>query len=92
MDGLTCKLCVHFIQHYIVYEDRCDAVNCGHCRNLRRRNWRPDSPACGQFQRREGPEALPDRPGVIQYLTKDMLEYILSLKLPPEMDTQPRER
>lgn len=82
-----CQNCQYFYQHYIIDSQRCTPVNCGHCRypGLKRR--KPSDPACIHFSRLDEPVDLPDKSGVIQFLTKEILEYILTLKLPLEVDT-----
>lgn len=84
----TCKHCKYFYQHYVVDDMRRTPVNCGHCSKPRLKHRRPNTRACGNFREREGDVPLPDRPRVIDFLTVDMLEYILSLKLPPVMDKE----
>lgn len=78
----TCKDCTHFRQHYILDEQSCTAVPCGHCTQPRLKHRRPDAKACTQFA--AGDHPLPDRAKVVHYLTTELLEYILSLELPPE--------
>ena len=82
----VCQNCQHFYRHYIIDSQRCTPVNCGHCcfPGLKRR--KPDDKGCVHFLAREEPVDLPDRRGVIDFLTKEMLEHILTLNLPPEVD------
>ena len=86
MDSMCCKVCVYFRQHYILNEQRGTTVNCGHCIYPRIKHRSPESPACGHFEKREDPLSLPDQERVIDYLTTDVLRYILDLKLPPEIE------
>ena len=78
-----CKSCRHFRQHYILDEQSCRSVNCGHCTQPRLKHRRPRQPACA-FYAPCDPQALPDRREVIHYLTTDFLQHILQLELPPE--------
>lgn len=87
MDSPACKNCTRFHQHYILDKQSCTAVNRGHCCYLRLKHRKPDTPACAHYIRREMSAELPDRPAVIYYLTTKVLEYILSLELPPEVES-----
>lgn len=78
-----CKNCIHYYQHYVLSSDRCTAVNCGHCMHPRRKHREPDHPACVHYERCASPPDLPDREGVVNFLTTEMLEFVLRLKLPP---------
>ena len=78
-----CKHCTHFHQHYVIDSQCCTPINCGHCTYPRLKRRTPATPACVHFSQREGAEDLPDRREIINFLTKDMLEHILSLPLPP---------
>ena len=84
MDKKQCKNCIHFYQHYILDEQRCTAVNCGHCSYPRPKHRKPENRGCDHYQERTQPPGLPDRKAVIDFLTTDLLRYILSLELPPE--------
>ena len=84
MPHFSCKDCRHFRQHYVLGESVATAVNCGHCVTARHKHRAADADACPNFQR--GSRALPDRDGVVRFLTTSLLEYILSLPLPPDID------
>ena len=84
MDTPICKNCTHYHQHYILDDQRCAAVNCGHCTYPRLKHREQTHPGCTHFQPRATPCPLPDRGQVIHFLTTDLLQYILSLDLPPE--------
>ena len=86
MNKPTCKQCIHFYQHYILDEQRCTSVNCGHCNYPRLKSRTPTTPACKHFALREIPPSLPSRTEIIDFLTKDMLQHICSLPLPPEVE------
>lgn len=85
MECPTCQSCAHFRRHYIISEECCMPVNCGHCTRPRLKKRKPNEKACPQYQEGEGPPSLPDREKVIHFLTTAMLEHILSLELPYEV-------
>ena len=85
MSELTCRTCVHFKQHYVVDDQRCVMTDWGHCAYPRSRQKRPDTKACAHYEERTEPVRLPDRDGVIRFLTTEMLQHILSLELPMEV-------
>ena len=80
-----CKNCVHYRQHYTLSNQRATAVNCGHCTQSRMKTRKPDAKACVHFVERMEINA-PDRMEVIRYLNTKVLQYILSLELPPEIE------
>lgn len=88
MADLICKNCVRFRQHYILSEQRCDVTNCGHCVYPRLKHRKPNDKACDNFQDRSNSHDLPDRQQVVRFLTKEILQYILNLKLPPEVEEE----
>ena len=85
MDFPNCKNCEHLHQHYVLDKQSCTAVNCGHCSYPRLKHRKPNTPACTYYLPTDHTEDLPDRAAVINYLTTEMLEHILSLELPPEV-------
>ena len=84
MNNFVCKNCIHYRQHYIMDEQSCTAVDCGHCVYPRTKHRQPKHPACDHYVHRPVPPALPSREQVVHYLTTELLQYILSLDLPPE--------
>ena len=85
MSEEVCADCVHFRQHYILDEQSCMTVNCGHCVHSRLKGREPTHRACKAFELRAQPPSIPNRNHVIRFLTTQVLEYILSLDLPPEI-------
>ena len=81
----VCKNCAHYRRHYIMDRDSCMAINCGHCICVRIKQRKPDAKACDQFVFRDNDANLPDREGVISYLTTDFLQEVLEKMLPPEI-------
>ncbi len=83
MEERTCKHCIHFYQHYVLDEQFAVAACCGHCVYSQMKQRRPNTSACQHFEARTECAHLPDRRGTIHFLTTKVLEYILSLELPP---------
>ena len=86
MNTPTCKNCVHFHQHYVLDDQSCCKVYCGHCVRPRIKHRSPDGKVCSYFGARTEPAPIPDRKGTVQFLTTKMLDYILSLDLPPDVE------
>lgn len=84
MDSQICKNCVHFLQHYVIDDQSYTAIHCGHCTRPRLKNRRPLDNACEHFVQRTEPAPHPDRKSVVNFLTKEVLQHILDLPLPPE--------
>ena len=83
MEGETCSHCGHYCRHYIVEEQGCWAINCGHCTYPRLKNRKPDAPICANYVRRE--MQIPVHKG---YLTAQLVRWIQSLEYPPEIHGQ----
>ena len=88
MDSPICQSCFHFHQHYIMDAQRCTAVNCGHCSYPHTKHRNADTKACQNYKARIDPVSLPDRDGVIHFLTTEVLQFVLSLELPPDLDNR----
>ena len=84
MDRFCCKDCRHFRQHYVLSESSAFAVNCGHCVAVRSKHRRSDTAACEKFE--QGTPSLPNRTAVLHFLTTSLLEHVMSLPLPPEVE------
>lgn len=84
MNEPVCKTCIHYRQHYVLDEQRCTSVNCGHCIYPRVKHREPNTKACQHYDQRTEPPSLPDRNHVLHFLTTEFLQYILNLDLPPE--------
>ena len=85
MQQPSCLSCRHYRRHYVFSGDRAMATNCGHCIFSRGKHRRPGAPACAQYQPTEAETPL-DRENVIQYLTTELLDYVLHLPLPPKVE------
>lgn len=86
MDALYCKDCRHYLQHYTLDEQKVFRVYCGHCTQSRIKHRSPDSKACGQFCPRTPSESTF---ATKEYLSKKLLNYVLSLELLPEIEDLP---
>ena len=78
----TCKSCTHYQQHYAFDQRKIFRVYCGHCTLRTVRKKLPDTAACENFS-----PAPPDENAFAtkEYLSKTLLEYMLSLELLPEI-------
>ena len=83
MSKTQCKDCKFFVQHYGLNQRKLFRLNCGHCITIHKmRQKRPDALSCDNFQ--PGPtdqEAFVSK----EYLSKELLHYVLSLDLLPEL-------
>lgn len=78
-----CKDCKHFMQHYVFSDGAFHWAYCGHCIQPKLRSKKPDSKICDHFETK----SCDDEPNMTKkYLTKRLLEYFLSLVLPPQLD------
>ena len=82
---MTCENCAHFEQHYYLDAQYCGALDCGHCIRGRTKHRKASASACAHFQEREHPPRLPDRNGVIHFLTTKILQRLMEMELPPEV-------
>lgn len=75
-----CKSCQYYLQHYTFDNRKIFSVHCGHCTLVKAKRKLPDSKACEKFI--SGPaqeEAFVSK----EYLSKELLRYMLSLELLP---------
>jgi len=82
MDNDFCKSCAYFRQHYTFDQRKIFRVYCGHCTYLKAKVKRPDSKACHNYLRAEAAE---ERFATKEYLSKQLVEYMLKLELLPEI-------
>ena len=86
MCNSQCKDCQFFIQHYAFIEGTLTRIYFGHCTHGRVARKRPDAQTCGHFH--PGPadtEIFADK----AYLTRRLLERVLSLDPLPEIADAP---
>ena len=82
MEQRTCRTCIYYRQHYSLNQRQIFQVYCGHCTNQRTKTKRPDSKACENYtQVKQGEEPFVTK----EYLSKALLEYMLSMDLLPEI-------
>lgn len=86
----TCQECRHFYQHYVVDDKQCVAIHCGHCTYPRLKNRRPEMPACDHFIIKDPPASIPWHQDVTQFLNSALVQYILSLDPPPDLQNESR--
>lgn len=88
MDKLICKNCTHFYQHYTFDKRHIFRICCGHCSFPKVKKKLPDTKACENFI-----PAPPDEDAFAkkEYLSKELLQYLLSLELLPEIEDAPKE-
>lgn len=83
MDEKKCKNCQHYMQHLALNKRRLFRVYCGHCTIRKHKRKHPDAKACENYIPGASPEeAFASK----EYLSKELLQYVLSLELLPEID------
>ena len=82
MSETRCKDCQYFVQHYGLNGGKLFRIYCGHCVQSRPKRKQPDARACPNFE--PGP---PDEAAFAsrEYLSKELLKYVLGLELLPEI-------
>lgn len=85
MNKQQCKSCQYFLQHYTFDKRKIFRVYCGHCIFSKPRCKQPHSAACENFAPGNSQEeAFASK----EYLSKELLQYVLSLELLPEIEDQ----
>ena len=84
MNNKACKNCAYFRQHYTFDQRRIFRVYCGHCVFGRPRQKKPDTTACSNYS-----PCTPQEDAFVskEYLSKELLRYMLNLELLPEIDS-----
>ena len=83
MNQNECRTCQHFLQHYALDSKKIFRVFCGHCTFQRARRKHPHSKACPHYLPAPPPE---DAFVTKEYLSKELLQYLLRLELLPEIE------
>ena len=83
MDEKRCKNCQYYLQHFAFSKRRIFRVYCGHCTFTRPKRRRPDAKACDHYVPGATSE---DAFASKEYLSKELLRYVLSLDLLPEIE------
>ena len=78
-----CKECRYYLQHYTLDRRKIFRVYCGHCTLGKPKRKLPDANACENFAYGSIPE---DAFVSKEYLSKELLDYVLSLELLPEIN------
>ena len=83
MEQSCCKNCANYRQHYALDNRKLFRVYCGHCAVYPPKRKRPDTKACDRFS-----PAPPDEKTFAskEYLSKELLKYVLTLKLLPKIE------
>ena len=89
MDKKCCGSCEYFHQHYTLNGRKIVRVYCGHCTYQRLRTLRPDRDACEHWL-----PAPPDEDAFVskEYLSKELLRYVLNLELLPEIQWEEKRK
>ena len=83
MDKQICKTCAYYRQHYTFDNRHIFRVNCGHCTYGSPKRKRPDTAACENYIYAESDEhAFASK----EYLSKELLQYVLNLDLLPPIE------
>lgn len=78
-----CRECKYYLQHYTLDKRRIFRVHCGHCTFGRPKRKLPDAKVCENFVSGHAKEeAFVSK----EYLSKELLQYVLSLELLPEIE------
>ena len=80
-----CNECRYYLQHYTFYSRKILRVHCGHCIFSRAKRKLPDAKACKNFIPGSSPEEMFASK---EYLSKELLQYVLSLELLPEIENR----
>ena len=85
MQENQCKDCENYLQHYALNKRKLYRVYCGHCTCFPAKRKRPDAAACELFH-----PGTPDTDAFAskEYLSKELLQYLLQLELLPPIHNQ----
>lgn len=83
MSDQCCTDCRYYLRHYTFDTRKIFCVHCGHCTFDRARRKQPDAKACEHFI-----PGVPAEDAFVsrEYLSKELLEYVLRLELLPEIE------
>lgn len=83
MDEKQCKTCKYFMQHLALNKRRLFRVYCGHCTLGKSKRKKPDANACEHYL---PGTSLEEAFATREYLSKELLQYMLQLELLPEIE------
>ena len=83
MEKKTCKDCQYYLRHYTFNSKKIFRIYCGHCTHHKTKEKRPDAKACEDFIL-----GIPQEDAFVskEYLSKELLQYMLKLELLPEIE------
>lgn len=87
MADQRCGACRYYLQHYTLNTRRIVQVHCGHCTLKRPWHKKPDAKACDRFIHGGNVE---DSFVSREYLSKELLRYMLDLELLPDIEKAER--
>ena len=88
MSDQHCADCRYYLRHYTFDKRKIFRVCCGHCTFTHPKRKRPDAAACENY----APGLAPETAFVSkEYLSKELLQYVLSLQLLPEIEEKEQE-
>lgn len=82
MNEQHCADCQHYLRHYTFNSRKIFRVHCGHCTFSRPKRKQPDAKTCQNFTPSSPQE---DVFVTKEYLSKELLQYVLQLDLLPEI-------
>ena len=85
MKEKQCKSCQYYRQHFALNTRKLFRVNCGHCTFARPRKKQPNTKSCENYVPGTVPEGAFSSK---EYLSKELLHYVLSLELLPEIEEE----
>lgn len=78
-----CQNCQYYIQHFALNKRKIFRVDCGHCTFAHPKRKRPNTKACENHM----PGIAPEEAFITkEYLSKELLQYLLRLELLPEIE------
>ena len=87
MSNEECRGCMHYRQHYTMDKRRIFRVCCGHCTMGKAKRKRPDAKICEHYiSAPVQEEAFVSK----EYLSKELLKYILEMELLPKIQQDER--
>ena len=83
MEEKQCSTCLYYRQHYAMDKRRIFRVHCGHCTYPKAKRKKPDAKCCEHYEQAEADEAAFVTK---EYLSKELLAYVLGLELLPTIE------
>lgn len=83
MSNQCCANCFYYLRHYTFDARKVFRVYCGHCTFSRPKHKRPDAKVCENYIAGTAKE---DLFVTKEYLSKELLQYMLRMELLPEIE------